>query len=218
MKKKILILHTNMELGGAETSLLGLLWSLDYDRVSVDLFLYAHTGELLPLLPDAVRLLPEQPAYRALCDPIRTAIRQGHPVVAGARLRAKLVTAIRNRKMHFRDYGHALKQRTHAYAVRHLPRIGGDYDMAISFIDPHWIMNRRTSAPVRLGWFHTDCALITPDNPLEEKMWSECTHVVNVSESCKEAFDAVHPALTAGRSLPSTATRPSSPPPGRAPR
>ncbi len=38
MKKKILILHTNMELGGAETSLLGLLWSLDYDRVSVDLF------------------------------------------------------------------------------------------------------------------------------------------------------------------------------------
>ena len=62
MKKKILILHTNMELGGAETSLLGLLWSLDYDRVSVDLFLYAHTGELLPLLPDAVRLLPEQPA------------------------------------------------------------------------------------------------------------------------------------------------------------
>lgn len=53
-----------------ETSLLGLLWSLDYDRVSVDLFLYAHTGELLPLLPDAVRLLPEQPAYRALCDPI----------------------------------------------------------------------------------------------------------------------------------------------------
>ena len=89
MKKKILILHTNMELGGAETSLLGLLWSLDYDRVSVDLFLYAHTGELLPLLPDAVRLLPEQPAYRALCDPIRTAIRQGHPVVAGARLRAK---------------------------------------------------------------------------------------------------------------------------------
>ena len=197
MKKKILILHTNMELGGAETSLLGLLWSLDYDRVSVDLFLYAHTGELLPLLPDAVRLLPEQPAYRALCDPIRTAIRQGHPVVAGVRLRAKLVTAIRNRKMHFRDYGHALKQRTHAYAVRHLPRIGGDYDMAISFIDPHWIMNRRTSAPVRLGWFHTDCALITPDNPLEEKMWSECTHVVNVSESCKAAFDAVHPALTA---------------------
>lgn len=72
MKKKILILHTNMELGGAETSLLGLLWSLDYDRVSVDLFLYAHTGELLPLLPDAVRLLPEQPAYRALCVQIRT--------------------------------------------------------------------------------------------------------------------------------------------------
>lgn len=196
MKKKILILHTNMELGGAETSLLGLLWSLDYDRVSVDLFLYAHTGELLPLLPDTVRLLPEQPACRALCDPIRTAVRQGHLLVAGARLRAKAVTAVRNRKLHFLDYGHALKQCAHAYAVRHLPRIAGEYDMAISFIDPHWIMNRRVSAPLRLGWFHTDCTLVTPDAPLEEKMWSECTHAVNVSESCKAAFDAVHPALT----------------------
>lgn len=200
MKKKILILHPNLELGGAETSLLGLLWSLDYDRVSVDLFLYAHTGELLSLLPPAVSLLPESPAYRALCDPIRTAIGGGHLAVAGARIRAKLVTAIRNRTMHFHDYGHALRQRAYAYAVRYLPHLPGDYDMAISFIDPHWIMNHRVSAPIRLGWFHTDSALITPDNPLEDVMWSECTHVVNVSASCKAAFDADHPTV-ADRSL-----------------
>jgi glycosyltransferase involved in cell wall biosynthesis len=200
MKKRILILHTNMELGGAETSLLGLLWSLDYDRVSVDLFLYAHTGELMCLLPESVRLLPEVPAYRALCDPIRTALAGGHPVVAGARIRAKLICAARNRRLHFRDYGHALKHRAHACAVRHLPRIAGEYDMAISFIDPHWIMNRRTSAPLRLGWFHTDSALVTPDNPAEEVMWSECTCAVNVSESCKAAFDAAHPAM-ANRSI-----------------
>ena len=200
MKKKILILHPNLELGGAETSLLGLLWSLDYDRVSVDLFLYAHTGELLSLLPPAVKLLPEEPAYRALCDPIRTAVRTGHLAVAGARMRAKLVTTIRNRAAHFRDYGHALRQRAYAYAVRYLPQLPGDYDMAISFIDPHWIMNRRVSAPIRLGWFHTDSALITPDNPLEDAMWGECTHVVNVSASCKAAFDADHPVV-ADRSL-----------------
>lgn len=36
--KKILIIHQNMEVGGAETSLLGLLNSFDYSKVSIDIF------------------------------------------------------------------------------------------------------------------------------------------------------------------------------------
>lgn len=36
MKRKIIILHFNMELGGAESSLLGLLDTIDYDRYDVD--------------------------------------------------------------------------------------------------------------------------------------------------------------------------------------
>lgn len=50
MKQKIIILHFNMELGGAESSLLGLLDTIDYDRYDVDLFLYAHEGELMSML------------------------------------------------------------------------------------------------------------------------------------------------------------------------
>lgn len=194
--KKILILHSNLELGGAETSLLGLLWSLDYRRVSVDLFLYQHTGELLSLIPPEVKLLPEVPAYRALFDPIKTALLHGHPCIAAARVHAKLTVSRRNRKLHFKDFGHALKQRAHANAVKYLPRIGGEYDMVISFIDPHWIMTSRTTAPLKLGWFHTDNALVTPDKPLDDAMWAGCTHAVNVSEACKAAFDKVHPAMT----------------------
>ena len=63
MKKKILILHFNMELGGAESSLLGLLDTFDYDRYSVDLFLYAHEGGLMSLINPNVNILPEMKAY-----------------------------------------------------------------------------------------------------------------------------------------------------------
>ena len=68
MKRKIIILHFNMELGGAESSLLGLLDTIDYDRYDVDLFLYAHEGELMSMLNPNVRLLPEMKAYRALTE------------------------------------------------------------------------------------------------------------------------------------------------------
>lgn len=41
-----------MELGGAERSLLGLLYSIDYKKYQVDLLLYRHTGELLKYVPE----------------------------------------------------------------------------------------------------------------------------------------------------------------------
>jgi hypothetical protein len=39
-----------MHLGGAETSLLGLLQALDTSKVDVDLFVYSHEGELMNLI------------------------------------------------------------------------------------------------------------------------------------------------------------------------
>ena len=49
--KKIIIFAHAMELGGAERALLGLLENIDYSKVSVDLFLMHHTGELLEFIP-----------------------------------------------------------------------------------------------------------------------------------------------------------------------
>ena len=77
MKKKIIILHFNMELGGAESSLLGLLDTIDYDRFDVDLFLYAHEGGLMPMINSNVRLLPEVKEYRALTESIKQNFTQG---------------------------------------------------------------------------------------------------------------------------------------------
>ena len=59
--KRIFIAIQYMELGGAERALLGLLDALDASRFQVDLFVYRHSGELMPLIPDKVNLLPELP-------------------------------------------------------------------------------------------------------------------------------------------------------------
>ena len=59
--KRILLFSHALELGGAERALIGLLDSIDYSRCSVDLFLMRHQGEMMPLIPAQVRLLPEIP-------------------------------------------------------------------------------------------------------------------------------------------------------------
>ena len=64
--KHILIIHFNMELGGAESSLLGLLDTIDYSKYAVDLFLLSHSGEFMPLINEHVNLLQRIQATRRL--------------------------------------------------------------------------------------------------------------------------------------------------------
>lgn len=82
--KRILILSHAMEIGGAERALLGLLESIDPTRVSVDLFLMRHEGELLDLIPDYINLLPPIPAYTVLARPIVQTIKEGHLLLSVA--------------------------------------------------------------------------------------------------------------------------------------
>lgn len=193
--KKILIIHQNMEIGGAETSLLGLLDSLDYSKVSVDLFLYEQKGELLDDIPGQVNILEEIPKYKALVSPVKEALMDGQFKVVIARVFAKILCVLKNKQYAYEDFGYVLKQLYHYYAIPFLPSIQGNYDMAISFNDPHFILTSKVHANIKLGWFHTDFTRIACDLNLEEKMWSKCDYVVNVSQGCKEAFDKKHPYM-----------------------
>lgn len=194
--KRVLIIHSNMELGGAETSLLGLLYAMDTTKIEVDLMLMNHSGELLQMLPKHVNLLPENKHYRAMLLPIKNVFLKGEVGIAWARLMAKVICAVRRRKCGFTTMGYIVKQRSHYYATKVLPKIEGAYDLAISFNDPHYILTEKVDAKCRIGWFHTDFSRVVVDPQLEKDMWSGCDWIVNVSESCKQAFDDKHPELT----------------------
>ena len=69
-KPRIFIAMHYMEIGGAETALVGLLNALDPARVDVDLFLYDHRGEMMQFIPEWINLLPQIPKYSVLERPI----------------------------------------------------------------------------------------------------------------------------------------------------
>ena len=193
--KKILIIHSNMEIGGAEISLLGLLDTFDYDEYSVDLFLLEQKGEFLGMIPEQVTLLPEIPAYRGLVTSVRDCIRKKQFGIALIRAFCKVGLSIENRNNKYTDTCYLLKQYYHLNSLPLLPTIAGNYDMAISFIDPHFILSKKVNAKIKVGWFHTDFTRIIPNRILERKMWNGCDYAVNVSFQCKDAFDAVHPYM-----------------------
>lgn len=194
--KKILIIHQNMEIGGAETSLLGLLDSFDYSQVAVDLLLYEQKGELLAYIPKEVNILKEIPEYKALVSPVKKVLKSVCFPIGIIRIVTKFSYTVKNRLFSYGDGGYILKQSYHYNALPFLPHIEGKYDMAISFNDPHFILANKVQAKIKLGWFHTDYGRITCNQRLEKKMWTKCDYTVNVSQSCKEVFDKTHLYMT----------------------
>lgn len=196
MKKRIFIAIHYMEIGGAEISLVGLLHSLDYTRYDVDLFVYRHVGELMEYIPSKVNLLPEIGAYAHLECPIKQAVKDGFLSLATARLRAKLrFFAYRKKHNPSDDFAfHQILARSTASSLPSLEKFG-EYDLAISFLQPHNIVLEKVRAKKKICWIHTDYSKVAVDPKMELPVWSGYDHIISISDAVTQGFLKVLPSL-----------------------
>lgn len=196
MKKRIFIAIHYLEIGGAETSLIGLLNAIDPELYDVDLFLYSHRGELLKQVPDTVHLLLEIKKYDVIEKPIKEAIQKGFPDIALARLWAKYQFARYAKRNQLKE-GSAILQYVFDAVTPLLPNINPntEYDLAISFLTPHNIVLNKVKAKKKLAWIHTDYTKISVNVEKEIKVWSQFDHIVSISEDVTRSFLSVFPTL-----------------------
>ena len=196
MKKKILIVSHALELGGAERSLIGLLESIDTSQYCVDLFLLRHEGELLANIPQYVNLLPEVPEYTVLARPMKQVLKEGHILLTFARLIGKIKASYADKKNNYTESGVALEY-SHKYTYKLMPKIeeGIKYDLAISFLTPHYIVANKVSAKKKIAWIHTDYPKVQIDVSSERTMWNMYDNIISISESVGDSFIKIFPEL-----------------------
>ena len=196
MKKRLFIAIHYMEIGGAEISLIGLLQTLDYTKVEVDLFVYSHQGELMDFIPQSVNLLPEIPEYAQIERPVKEVVKDGYWQIAFARLKAKWQHRQYARKKHPKD-GAAIFQYIDNAVNPYLPSLEhlGEYDLAISFLMPHGIVLNKVKAKKKVAWIHTDYTKIDTNAELEFPIWNGYDHIAAISEEAAKAFMTIHPRL-----------------------
>lgn len=196
MKKRIFIAIHYMEIGGAEISLVGLLQAMDYSKYDVDLFIYSHRGELMEFIPKEVNLLPEIPEYAQIERPMKDALKDGFGRIVLRRLWAKRRFArYKNRKNPIDGgavFGYVFDSVTPV-----LPSLEylGEYDLAISFLAPHFIVADKVLAKKKAAWIHTDYSKIDVDAELELPVWSRFDYVVSISDLVTVNFLSVFPSL-----------------------
>lgn len=195
-KKRIFISMHYLELGGAEISLIGLLQALDYSRYNVDLFLHRHQGELMQFIPKGVNLLSEITAYACIEGPLTEAIRRGQLGVVWGRLKAKW----RAKRYQPKDTSlpqNAVFQYIAQEVEPYLPSLEyyGEYDLAISFLQPHNYVLSKVRAKKKVCWIHTDYTKVEFDVDAELPIWKAFDHIVSISPDVTRTFLQVFPSL-----------------------
>lgn len=69
-----------------------------------------------------------------------------------------------------------------------IPKLEEEYDVAISFLWPHYFIGDKVRAKRKIGWIHTDYSNIKLNTDMEYKMWSKMDNIVAVSEGCRDSF------------------------------
>lgn len=198
MKKRILIVSHAMEIGGAERALLGLLDNLDYSLYDVDLFLMRQEGELFSFINPAVNLLPVIKEYTLLDAPIKSVFKEKKYAICIGRLFGKFKASRYVKKNKFQDPYSVAIEYSHKYVKNFLPEINPlvEYDLAISFLTPHYCVTEKVFAKKRIAWIHTDYATCDIDRDSELKMWSPYNHIISISDSVTDSFLKKFPELS----------------------
>ena len=194
--KKVLIISQAMEIGGAERALLGLLDSFDYSHYSVDLFLCRHAGELMKDIPINVNILPTNQA-KFLAVPMIKLIEKCQWKILYGRLKAKILAKIKINNCDLKSDNQVELLYSHKYTYKYFDDLNKDikYDLAISFLTPHYICIHKCNAVKKIAWIHTDYSMTDIDEAAEFEMWNSFNHIVSISDQCTVSFLSKFPTL-----------------------
>ena len=188
-KPRILIFIHYLEIGGAESALIGMLQAMDYTRYDVDLFLHAHRGEMMLFIPKKVNLLPEIKEYAHIECPMKQALFDGCWGVLYGRLKAKWFTKRYIRKKGVTESATGLQYVADCVSP-FLPSLHqyGEYDMAISFLNPHNYVLEKVKAKKKICWIHTDYTRVDINVEKELPIWDAYDHIVSISPDVTRTF------------------------------
>ena len=193
--KKILISSFDMEVGGVERSLISMLDNFNYEKYDVDLMLYSHTGDFMDFLNDKVNRLKEVKEYATFRKSIGQVFKNGNFLLGATRILSKIAAGVKGKINRVEEHGIYQMQLMWKYAIPFLPKIDKEYDVAISYLWPHYFIAEKVKAKRKIAWIHTDYSTIETDIKEDLKIWDKFDYIMAVSEECKNAFLKKYPSL-----------------------
>jgi glycosyltransferase involved in cell wall biosynthesis len=122
--------------------------------------------------------------------------KEGHVLLTAARLAGKLMA-----ECYIKRHGHTdslvALEYSHKFTCPLMPTICPDteYDLAISFLTPHYIVAEKVCARRKIAWIHTDYTCVQVNQASEYAMWGRYDGIAAISEAAMDGFVRRFPML-----------------------
>lgn len=193
--KSVLISSFDMEVGGVERSLISMLENFDYENYAVDLMLYRHKGDFMNLLSSNYKLINEISEYATYRKSIKEVFNEKKYNLGITRILANINSKLIGKLKSINESGYYQMQLMWKYSMPFLPKVDKEYDVAISYLWPHYFIADKLKAKIKIAWIHTDYSIIETDIKEDLKIWNKFNYIMAVSEECKNAFLKKYPSL-----------------------
>lgn len=184
MKKVLFVMH-NLGYGGAERSLVNLLYELPKDKYAVDILLFQKKGALLAQLPKWVNVLETPKELNALYAPVSK---------AGSRVFTKLLgTAVSRLARKTRKARAGYRWKTfYCSQIQMLPQV---YDVAVAYggSELMYYVGDRVQAKRKLVWIHSDYRTGQYSAEYDYPYLASVHGIVSISNVCVDILKEIFP-------------------------
>lgn len=189
--KKILIVIHDMEIGGAQKSLLSFCQAIAASDASkeyeIDLIPINPTGPFMAQLPNEVHLKEPPKELRWVGTPFSRNLMINYFSLRS--LIGEVLWIVCSRLGIFHKKWN-LQQKLWASWRNLVPKLEQNYDVAISYMDgvsSYYVMEK-VNAPKKALWFHSEYQKQGYDPQFDQKYYGRCDSVVTISERCRECL------------------------------
>jgi glycosyltransferase involved in cell wall biosynthesis len=195
MKKKLLFVIPNLNIGGAEKSLVNLLNEIDYQKFAVDVLLIrAGEGVLLKQIPTQVNVLKLEKKYqvfeRTSKFPESYFLFRGRFDLVIARILCRFTLAFQKNIGKAEQYAWKFTRLFHS-------KLKGEYDVAIAFLEKSsfYFISEFVSAKRKVGFIHSDYAKLDLDANFDLNYFKKMDGIAAVSAECVASLKTYFPSI-----------------------
>lgn len=186
MKKKILFMIINMNIGGTEKALLTMLSEIDKERYDVTVLMLEQYGGFLKDIPDWVNI-----QYLDYYKEIKDIINKPLHILSFEELKiGKLSKSIKYLYLYLLSKISKERSLVLKNILKSYPDIDTEYDLAVAYAGPmdfiSYFVANKIKAKKKVQWIHFDITKIGLNYNFAKKIYSKFDKVFVVSESAKE--------------------------------
>ncbi|AGK52662.1 glycosyltransferase [Bacillus sp. 1NLA3E] len=195
MKKSILFMVINMNVGGTEKALLNMISEMPREKFDVTILMLEKYGGFLNSIPDWVQVEyvnGYRDIKRFLNDPpkivFKDLLKQWKIVKACMYILLYLISKVQNNRSIFFNY-----------ILRNNPKTSTEYDVAVAYAGPmdfiSFFIAVKIRAKKKIQWIHFDVNKIGFNVKFAEKIYSQFDKIFVVSKEGKEKLNKILPSL-----------------------